>query len=109
MTILEVQPIVKTQIVIADVNVVDVNVTTRNKVTEEHVFKDKKLRKAKSVANWEKGELLKQSMVETIQHNHKTQTQTKGPSTSMKGWNTTWPDMPNTTHVDAHKSQEVNS
>jgi hypothetical protein len=108
-TVVEVQLIVKTKIVIADVNVMDVNVTTRSKVTEEHVFKDRKPRKANSVANWEKGELLKQSMVETIQHIHKTQTQTKGPSTSMKGWNTTWLGMPNTTHVDAHKSQEVNS
>jgi hypothetical protein len=25
----------------------------------------------------------------------------------MEGWNTTWPNMPNITPVDAHKSQEV--
>ncbi len=25
----------------------------------------------------------------------------------MEGWNTTWPCMPNTTIVDAHKYQEV--
>ncbi len=25
----------------------------------------------------------------------------------MEGWNTTWPGMPNTTLVDAHKYQEV--
>jgi hypothetical protein len=25
----------------------------------------------------------------------------------MEGWNTTWPSMPNTTLVDAQKSQEV--
>jgi hypothetical protein len=25
---------------------------------------------------------------------HKTQTQTKTPSTSMEGWNTIWPSMP---------------
>jgi hypothetical protein len=25
----------------------------------------------------------------------------------MEGWNTTWPSMPNTTHVEAQKSQEV--
>ncbi len=31
----EVQPIVKTQTIIADVNVMDVNATTRNKVTEK--------------------------------------------------------------------------
>jgi hypothetical protein len=35
MRIVEVQPIAKTQIVIADVNVVDVNVTTRSKVIEK--------------------------------------------------------------------------
>ncbi len=46
-------------------------------------------------------------MVEIIQQIQKTQTQTEGPSTSMEGWNTTWPKMPNTTPVDAQKSQEV--
>jgi hypothetical protein len=25
----------------------------------------------------------------------------------MEGWNTTWPGMPNTTSMEAHKSQEV--
>jgi hypothetical protein len=49
--IAEVQPIVKTQTDIANVNVVDVNVTTRSKVTEEHVFKDRKLKRAKNVAS----------------------------------------------------------
>jgi hypothetical protein len=49
------------------VNVVDVNVTTRIKATKEQVFKDRELRKAKSVVEWEKEEWLKQSMVETIQ------------------------------------------
>jgi hypothetical protein len=44
-TIVEVQPVVETQIVIVDVIVVDVNVTTRSKITEEHVFKDKEPRK----------------------------------------------------------------
>jgi len=34
-TIVEVQPIAKTQIIIAHVNVVDVNVTIRNKVIEK--------------------------------------------------------------------------
>ncbi len=38
------------------------------KATKEHVFKDRKLRKTKSVVNWEKKEWLKKSMVETIQH-----------------------------------------
>jgi len=33
--------------------------------------------------------------------------QTKGPSTSMEGWNTTWPVMQNITLVKAQKSQEV--
>jgi hypothetical protein len=36
------------------VNVVDVNVTTRSKVVKEQVFKDRELRKTKSVADWEK-------------------------------------------------------
>jgi hypothetical protein len=45
----------------------NVNVTTRNKVIEEQVFKDRELRKAKSVTDWEKEEWLKQSMVEIIQ------------------------------------------
>jgi hypothetical protein len=34
-----------------DVNVVDVNVTTRSKVIEEQVFKDRKPRKTKNVAD----------------------------------------------------------
>ncbi len=54
MTLVENQPVAKTQIVIVDVNVVDVNVTTRNKVIKEQVFKDRDPRKAKNVANWEK-------------------------------------------------------
>ncbi len=48
-TVAKVQPVVGTQIVIANVNVVDVNVTTKIKVIKEHVFKDKEPRKAKSV------------------------------------------------------------
>jgi hypothetical protein len=52
------------------------------------VFNDKEPRKAKSIANWEKEERLKQSMVKTIQQIQKTQTQTERPSTSMEGWNT---------------------
>jgi hypothetical protein len=54
MIVVEVQPIVETQIVIANVNVVDVNATTKSKVTKEHVFQDKEPRKAKSVVNLEK-------------------------------------------------------
>jgi hypothetical protein len=56
-----------TQTIISNVNVVDVNVTTRIKVTEKHVSKDRELRKAKNVFNWEKEEWLKKSMVEIIQ------------------------------------------
>ncbi len=44
-------------------------------------------------------------MVETIEQTQKTQTQTKGPSTSMEEWNTTWPGMPNIAHVNTQKSQ----
>ncbi len=75
-TIVEVQPIAKTQIIIEHVNAVDVNVTIRNKVIEEQVFKDRKPKKAKNVADQEKEEQLKQSMVETIQQIQKTQTHT---------------------------------
>jgi hypothetical protein len=66
-TITKVQPIAETQTVTINVNVVDVNVTTRSEAIEEQVFKDRKSRKAKSVANWEKKERLKKSMVERIQ------------------------------------------
>jgi hypothetical protein len=52
--IAKVQPIVETQIVTINVNAVDVNVTTRSKAIKEQVFKDSKLRKAKSIDNWEK-------------------------------------------------------
>jgi hypothetical protein len=38
------------------VNVVDVNVRTKSKATKKHVFKDRKPRKTKTVANWEKEE-----------------------------------------------------
>jgi len=47
----EVQHVAETQTIIVDVNVVDVNVTIRNKVTKEHVFKDRKPSKAKSVVD----------------------------------------------------------
>jgi malate synthase len=46
-------------------------------------------------------------MVETIQQIHKTHTQTKGSSTSMEGWNTTWLGMPNVIPLKAQKYQEV--
>ncbi len=51
MRIIKVQPIAKTQTVIADVNVVDVNVTTRSKVTEKQMFKDREAKKTKNVAD----------------------------------------------------------
>jgi len=102
-TITKVQPFVETKIITIDVNVVDVNATTRGKATEEQMFKDRKLMKAKSVLLGEK-KRLKKSMVETIQQIHKTHTQIKGPSTSLEGWNTTWPSMPNTSPMEAQKS-----
>ncbi len=46
-------------------------------------------------------------MEEIIQQIQKTQTQTKRPSTSMEGWNTTWPGMPYIIHVKTQKFQEV--
>ncbi len=48
----KVQDVVETQTIITNVNVVDVNVTI-SKAIEEHVFKDRKPRKAKSVSNQE--------------------------------------------------------
>jgi hypothetical protein len=72
MTIGEVQPIVEIKPITPYVNVVDVNVTTKSKAIEEHVSKDKKPRKAKNVANWEKKKWLKKSMVEIVQHIQKT-------------------------------------
>jgi hypothetical protein len=37
--------------IIANVNVVDVNVTIRSKVIEEQMFRDRELRKTKSVVD----------------------------------------------------------
>ncbi len=51
MMVVEVQPVAKVKIVTTDVNVMDVNVTTRSKAIEEHVFKYKETRKAKSATN----------------------------------------------------------
>jgi hypothetical protein len=67
MIVIEVQPIVETQLVIMDVNVVDVYVTIRSKITKEQLFMDRGPRNANSVVTWEKEEWLKQSMVEIIQ------------------------------------------
>jgi len=77
-TIVEVQHVVKIQIVTIDVNVVDVNVTARSKAIEKHVFKDEKPRNAKSVADWEKEKWVKKSMVETIQQIQKNKPIQKG-------------------------------
>ncbi len=71
------------------------------------MFKDRETRKAKSIANQEKEKQLKKSMVEKIQQIQKTQNQTKGRSTSMEGWNTTWPSMPNIIPMEAQKYQKV--
>ncbi len=71
-TMIQVQPIAKTQIIIAYVNVVDVNVTTRNKIIEKQVFKDREPRKTNSVVDWVKEQWLKKSMVEIIQQIPKT-------------------------------------
>jgi hypothetical protein len=49
--VVEVQLVIETQTIIANVNVVDINVTTRSKVTKEHVFKDKEPRITKNVIN----------------------------------------------------------
>ncbi len=68
----QVQHVVETQTIIAEVNVVDANVTTRSKVTKEHVFKDREQKKAKSVTDQEKKKWLKQTMVEIIQQIQKT-------------------------------------
>ncbi len=64
--IVEIQPIIKAQTMIIDVNVVDVNVTTRSKITKKQMFKDREPRKAKNVVDQEKEKQLKKSMVETI-------------------------------------------
>jgi len=58
-SIIKVQHVVKIKTFITKVNVVDVNVATRNKANEEHVFKDRELRKANSVVNWDKEKRLK--------------------------------------------------
>jgi len=100
-TIIEFQPIIEAKIGTTNVNVVDVNVATRNKAIKEQVIKDRKQRKAKSLVDWEKEEWLKKSMVEIIQQIKKTQTQPKGPSTFMEGWNTTCSNMPNITPTKA--------
>jgi hypothetical protein len=62
------KPAIEVKVIIAWVNIVDVNVTTQSKGSEKQVFKDWKLRKNKSAANWEVKERVERSMVETVQH-----------------------------------------
>jgi hypothetical protein len=50
-TVIEVQPVAKTQTIATNVNVVDVNVTIISKVTREQMFKDREPRKTKSVVD----------------------------------------------------------
>ncbi len=64
-------------------------------------------RKNNSIAYWEKEEKLKKIMVEIIQQLQKTQSTNEGSSTSLKGWNMMWSDMPNTTpSIKCEKPQE---
>jgi hypothetical protein len=65
--VIEVELVVEIQTITTYVNVVDVNFTTRSKTIEKQVFKDREPRKSKSAIDWEKEELFKKSMVETIQ------------------------------------------
>jgi hypothetical protein len=51
-TVTKIQLVVKIQTIIIDVNVLDVNATTKSKAIEEHVFKDRKPKKTKSVVDW---------------------------------------------------------
>jgi len=57
MTVVKVQHVVEIQSIIIDKIVLDVNVTIRSKTTEEHVFKDKELRKIKNIVDWKKERL----------------------------------------------------
>ncbi len=68
MIVTKVQPNIEIKISITNVNVANVNVTIRSKASEEHVFKDREPRKAKTIVDWEKEERLKKSMVEITQH-----------------------------------------
>jgi hypothetical protein len=65
--VIEVELVVEIQTITTYVNVVDVNFTTRSKTIEKQVFKDREPRKSKNAIDWEKEELFKKSMVETIQ------------------------------------------
>ncbi len=55
------------KITIISVNMGDIHVTTQSKASEEHVFKDQKPRKNKSIIDQETKKKLKNIMVKTIQ------------------------------------------
>jgi hypothetical protein len=46
---------------------VDVNVATKTRITKKQMFHEQKLRKNKTIANWEKYKKFKKMMVDTIQ------------------------------------------
>jgi hypothetical protein len=89
--------IVKVKTVIIDVNVINFNVVTRSIITKYQLFQEREPQKNKSTTYWKKEEKLKKIMVETIQKLQKAQTTSEGSSTSIEGWNTMWPSMPNIT------------
>ncbi len=70
------------------------------------MFQEREPRKNKNIANWEE-EKLKKIMVEIIQQLQKAQATSEGSFTSIKGWNTMWPSMADTTcFIEPHKPYE---
>jgi hypothetical protein len=70
-TVTKIQLVVKIQTIIIDVNVLDVNATTKSKAIEEHVFKDRKPKKTKSVVDWLVSSLVpKVGIVDAAINNH---------------------------------------
>ncbi len=99
--------IVEVKIITTNVNVVDVNVDTRSIIIKDQVFQKRKPQKRKSIVDWEKEENLKKTMVDIIQQLQKSQAISEGSSTPIKGWNTMWPRMPDTTpFMKPQKPQE---
>jgi hypothetical protein len=89
------------------VNVININVATRSRIIEDQVFQEREPRKNKSIADLEKEEKLKKTMVKTIQQLQKVQAINEGSFTSIEGWNTMWLDMPNTIpSIEPQKPQE---
>jgi hypothetical protein len=69
--VIKIQLVVKIQTIIIDVNVLDVNATTKSKAIEEHVFKDRKPKKTKSVVDWLVSSLVpKVGIVDAAINNH---------------------------------------